>query len=80
VDASAKDILRESPGAFIMPIGPIFSGEAESVHFQIETIGKRFCARFRDFFFKYRAGENFAFQDFPIIMATFGLSVAENDR
>jgi Ni,Fe-hydrogenase III large subunit len=26
------------------------------------------------------AAENFAFQDFPIIMATFGLSVAENDR
>jgi Ni,Fe-hydrogenase III large subunit len=26
------------------------------------------------------AAENFAFQDFPIIMATFGLSNAENDR
>ena len=26
------------------------------------------------------AAENFAFQDFPIILATFGLSVAENDR
>jgi len=26
------------------------------------------------------AAENFAFQDFPIIMASFGLSVAENDR
>jgi len=26
------------------------------------------------------ATENFAFQDFPIIMATFGLSVAESDR
>lgn len=26
------------------------------------------------------AAEHFAFQDFPIIMATFGLSVAENDR
>lgn len=26
------------------------------------------------------AAEDFAFQDFPIIMATFGLSVAENDR
>jgi len=26
------------------------------------------------------AAERFAFQDFPIIMATFGLSVAENDR
>jgi hypothetical protein len=24
--------------------------------------------------------ENFAFQDFPIILATFGLSVAECDR
>jgi Ni,Fe-hydrogenase III large subunit len=26
------------------------------------------------------AAESFAFQDFPIILATFGLSVAENDR
>ena len=26
------------------------------------------------------AVENFAFQDFPIILATFDLSVAENDR
>ena len=26
------------------------------------------------------AAENFAFQDFPIILSTFDLSVAENDR
>ena len=26
------------------------------------------------------AAESFAFQDFPIIMATFGLSTAEGDR
>ena len=26
------------------------------------------------------AARDFAFQDFPIIMATFGLSIAENDR
>ena len=26
------------------------------------------------------AAENFAFQDFPIMMASFGLSVAESDR
>lgn len=26
------------------------------------------------------AAENFAFQDFPIILASFGLSLAENDR
>ncbi len=26
------------------------------------------------------AAEEFAFQDFPIILATFGLSAAENDR
>lgn len=28
----------------------------------------------------HRAAEAFAFQDFPIILASFGLSVAENDR
>jgi Ni,Fe-hydrogenase III large subunit len=28
----------------------------------------------------YLAAEAFAFQDFPIILASFGLSVAENDR
>jgi Ni,Fe-hydrogenase III large subunit len=28
----------------------------------------------------YLAAEDFAFQDFPIILASFGLSVAESDR
>jgi formate hydrogenlyase subunit 5 len=35
------------------------------------------CSNWHGF---HLAAENFAFQDFPIILATFGLSVAENDR
>ncbi|NOX15845.1 MAG: NADH-quinone oxidoreductase subunit C, partial [Epsilonproteobacteria bacterium] len=34
-----RKIVEES-GAFIMTVGPIFSGEAESVNLQLETIGE----------------------------------------
>jgi formate hydrogenlyase subunit 5 len=37
-------------------------------------------ASFRNWLGLHAAVENFAFQDFPIILATFGLSVAECDR
>jgi len=32
--------IVEEPGAFIMPIGPKFSGVTESVHFLLETVGE----------------------------------------
>ncbi len=49
--------LLDAPGAFIMPIGPIFSGEHESVHFQIETIGEEIVRCYPRLFYKFRAIE-----------------------
>ena len=52
--------IVEAPGAFIMPIGPVYSGEAESVHFQLETIGEEVISAFARLFFKYRGLEKIA--------------------
>ncbi len=48
------------PGAFVMPIGPVFSGTEESVHFQLETIGEEVLRAFPRLFFKYRSVEKIA--------------------
>jgi len=48
-------------GAFIMPVGPIFSGEAESVHLQLETVGEEIFRAFPRLFFKYRGVEKIAY-------------------
>ncbi len=58
-DWRPKRILT-APGAFIMPVGPVFSGEAESVHFQLETIGEEILCVFPRLFFKYRGVEKAA--------------------
>ncbi len=50
----------DSPGAFSMPIGPIYSGIAESVHFQLETIGEEIVRVIPRLFYKYRAVEKLA--------------------
>lgn len=50
----------EVPGAFIMPIGPVFAGAAESVHFQLETIGEEIISAFPRLFYKYRSVEKLA--------------------
>jgi len=52
--------ILDLQGAFIMPIGPIFSGEAESVHLQLETIGEEIIRAFPRLFFKYRGVEKIA--------------------
>jgi formate hydrogenlyase subunit 5 len=52
--------IVNAPGAFVMPIGPVFSGEAESVHFQLETIGEEVIRAFPRLFFKYRGVEKIA--------------------
>ncbi len=49
--------LLDAKGAFVMPVGPVFSGEAESVHFQIETIGEEIVRCYPRLFYKYRAVE-----------------------
>ncbi len=55
-DIGTKRIVKEK-GSFIMPIGPIFSGEEESVHFRLETIGEEIIKCHPRLFYKYRAIE-----------------------
>ncbi len=52
--------VLDAPGAFIMPVGPVFSGEAESSHFLLETIGEEIVRAFPRLFFKYRGVEKLA--------------------
>ena len=52
--------VLDAPGAFVMPIGPVFSGKAESSHFLLETIGEEIIRAFPRLFFKYRGVEKSA--------------------
>jgi formate hydrogenlyase subunit 5 len=49
-----------APGAFTMPIGPIFSDFAESAHFLLETVGEDVIRTIPRFFYKYRGVEKIA--------------------
>ena len=52
--------IVEAPGAFLMPIGPKFSGVTESVHFLLETVGEDVIRAIPRLFYKYRAVEKMA--------------------
>jgi formate hydrogenlyase subunit 5 len=52
--------LVEAPGAFVMPVGPVFSGLAEPAHFQLETVGEDVIRAFPRLFYKYRGIEKIA--------------------
>lgn len=52
--------IVQSPGAFIMPIGPVYADFAESAHFIIETTGEDMIRVLPRFFYKYRAVEKLA--------------------
>src|SRR5512146_1930194 len=52
--------IVEEPGAFIMPIGPKFSGVTESVHFLLETVGEDVIRSSTRLFYKWRAVEKLA--------------------
>ena len=54
-----KRIVHE-PGAFVMPIGPKFSGVTESVHFLLETVGEDVIRSAPRLFYKWRAIEKLA--------------------
>lgn len=54
-----KRVLQEA-GAFVMPIGPIYSGEAESALFLLETVGEDVVRAVPRLFYKYRAIEKLA--------------------
>jgi Ni,Fe-hydrogenase III large subunit/Ni,Fe-hydrogenase III component G len=52
--------IVEAPGAFAMPIGPVFSDFAESAHFLLETVGEDVIVTIPRFFYKYRGVEKIA--------------------
>lgn len=56
---SPRRVLNEE-GAFVMPVGPIFSGEAESALFLLETVGEDVVRSVPRLFYKYRAIEKLA--------------------
>ncbi|HTQ76526.1 MAG TPA: NADH-quinone oxidoreductase subunit C [Burkholderiales bacterium] len=58
-DWRPRRAVKES-GAFILPIGPKFSGVTESVHFQLETVGEDVIRSWTRLFFKWRAVEKLA--------------------
>ncbi len=58
-DWRPRRIVQE-PGAFVMPIGPIFSGVTESVHFLLETVGEDVIRSSTRLFYKWRAVEKLA--------------------
>lgn len=50
----------EESGAFVMPIGPKFSGVTESVHFLLETVGEDVIRTSTRRYYKWRAIEKLA--------------------
>ncbi|MGO8672594.1 MAG: NADH-quinone oxidoreductase subunit C [Capsulimonadaceae bacterium] len=50
----------DEPGAFMMPIGPKFSGVTESVHFLLESVGEDVIHLIPRLFYKWRAVEKTA--------------------
>jgi Ni,Fe-hydrogenase III large subunit/NADH:ubiquinone oxidoreductase subunit C len=52
--------IVETPGAFTMPIGPVYSDFAESAHFLLETVGEDVIRTIPRFFYKYRGIEKIA--------------------
>jgi Ni,Fe-hydrogenase III large subunit len=53
-------LVLEAPGAFAMPIGPVYSGVAESALFLLETQGEDVARALPRLFYKYRAIEKIA--------------------
>jgi formate hydrogenlyase subunit 5 len=52
--------IVHAPGAFAMPVGPVYSGVTESVQFLLETVGEDVIRAFPRLFYKYRAVEKIA--------------------
>jgi formate hydrogenlyase subunit 5 len=55
-DWRPRRVVREA-GAFILPVGPKFSGVTESVYFQLETVGEDVIRSWTRLFYKWRAVE-----------------------
>jgi formate hydrogenlyase subunit 5 len=52
--------IVHADGAFAMPIGPVYTGVAESAHFLLETVGEDVIRALPRFYYKYRAVEKIA--------------------
>ncbi len=52
--------IVEEPGAFVMPVGPKYSGVTEPVHFLLETVGEDVIRSTPRLFYKWRAVEKLA--------------------
>jgi len=52
--------ILQARGAFMMPIGPIYSDFAESAHFLLETVGEDVIRTIPRLFYKYRGVEKIA--------------------
>ncbi len=52
--------IVHDPGAFAMPIGPVYAGVTESAQFLLETVGEDVIRAFPRLFYKYRAVEKIA--------------------
>jgi Ni,Fe-hydrogenase III large subunit/Ni,Fe-hydrogenase III component G len=52
--------IVQTPGAFVMPIGPIYSDFSESAHFLLETVGEDVIRTIPRLFYKYRGVEKIA--------------------
>ncbi|MGE0353028.1 MAG: NADH-quinone oxidoreductase subunit C [Gemmatimonadales bacterium] len=52
--------VLQAPGAFVMPVGPVYSGVAESAHFLLETVGEDVTRALPRLFYKYRGIEKIA--------------------
>jgi formate hydrogenlyase subunit 5 len=52
--------ILQAPGAFMMPIGPVYSDYAESAQFFLETVGEDVVRTTPRFFYKYRGLEKLA--------------------
>ncbi len=52
--------LVAAPGAFLMPVGPVYSGITESALFLLETVGEDVIRVFPRLFYNYRAVEKSA--------------------
>ena len=58
-DWRPRRVVQES-GAFLLPVGPKFSGVTESVLFQLETVGEDVIRSWTRLFYKWRAVEKLA--------------------
>ena len=52
--------IVEAPGAFVMPVGPVYGGVTESAQFFLEAVGEDVIRAIPRLFYKYRAMEKVA--------------------